>query len=78
MNRWAVAGLVWLGIDIVLGVMAAPVVIAIFIPGALRAWSDHDLGYVFSVVAPNLVLMIVPGGIAAAAYLFVVNKVGRG
>jgi hypothetical protein len=29
------------------------------------------------ILAPNVILMIVPGGIAAAAYLFIASRVSR-
>ena len=62
MNRWVLAILIWLGIDILLAAVAAPVIVMIVIPGLARAWSNHDFVYMFDVLLPNITLMIVPGG----------------
>ena len=76
MNRITVALLIWLGVDTLLAVLAAPVAF-VFIPGLIRAWGRHDVAYMIDVLLPNVVLMIVPGGIVAGAYLLIVSRMRR-
>ena len=77
MSHRAIAALIWIGIDIVLMGLAAPAIFLVFVPGLVRAWSRHDIADMVYLLAPNVTLMIVPGGIAAGSYLFIASRVSR-
>ena len=77
MRRTAIALLIWLGVDVLLGAVVAPVVAAVFIPGLIRAWARHDVVYMIDVLLPNVALMIVPGAIVAGAYMLIATRVSR-
>jgi hypothetical protein len=77
-NRYAIALLIWLGVDVLLSVVAAPVIVFVFIPGLMRAWDRHDLAYMIDILLPNVTLLIVPGAIIAGAYLLIASRTARG
>ncbi len=74
MSRVAIAALVWLGVDIFLGVVGAPAIVLVLIPGLVRAWGRRDIAYMIDALIPN-VMMIVPGGIAAGTYYVIARRV---
>ncbi len=78
MSHRAIAAFIWIGVDVVLAALAAPAIVLVFLPGLIRAWSRRDIAYMVDILAPNVMLMIVPGGIAAAGYLFIASRVSRG
>lgn len=69
--------LIWLGVDIFLGALAAPVIILIVVPGLVHAWGRHDFVYMIDVLLPNVILLIVPGAIVGGAYLLIASRVSR-
>lgn len=77
MSQAAIAMLIWLGVDILLGVTAVPVIVQILVPGLVNAWARHDVAYMVSVLTPNILLFIVPGAIVAGAYVLIANKISR-
>ena len=77
MNRYAIALLIWLVVDLLLSVLAAPVILSVFIPGLMRAWGRHDPVYMIDILLPNVALMIVPGAIIAGAYLLIARRIAR-
>jgi len=76
-NRWVIAVLIWLGVDVLLGLVALPVIFTIFGPGLIGGWERRDVSYLLSVLIPGVLLMIVPGGIAGAAYLVVATALAK-
>ena len=77
MSRWAIAAFIWLGLDIILGAVALPVIVTVFIPGLMNAWTRHDVGYMVAILLPNITLMIFPGALVAGAYVFIAGRVSR-
>ena len=77
MSHRAIAALIWIGLDFMLAGLAAPGILFAFVPGLVNAWSRHDIADMVYLLAPNVTLMIVPGGIAAGAYLLIASRVSR-
>lgn len=69
-TRLGVAGLIWLGVDLFLGIFIALAVV----PLVASSWPRHDSAFVLALLLPNGILLIVPGAIAAAAYYLIDKK----
>ena len=77
MSHRAIALLIWASIDLLLAAVAAPAILLDFVPGLSRAWSTHDAPYMFDILAPNITLMILPGGMVAGAYYLIARRASR-
>lgn len=77
MSRYVVALLIWLGVHLLLSVVAAPVILSVFIPGLMHAWNRRGLAYILDLLLPNVTVMIVPGAIVAGAYLLIASRIAR-
>lgn len=71
-NRYLVAALIWAGVDVLLVVIALPAFLVI-----ARGSHPASVVYWVSILLPNVVLLVVPGGLTAGAYLFVESRMRR-
>ena len=56
----------------------SPVVFAFLIPQVIDGFSRHDVRYVFEIVTPNAIFLLVPGAVVAGIYLLIgARKVER-
>lgn len=73
MSQRKIALLIWVGGSIFLALLLAPVVVTIF----ARDGSRWSLVTWIDVLIPNLLLVLVPSGLTAVAYLIIASKVSR-
>ena len=73
MSNGAIAALIWLGTSVVLAVLVLPVMVMLFMHDGTR-WS---LVTWIDVLIPNLVPILVPSGLTAAAFWLIANRVRR-
>ena len=68
-RRWAIAALIWIGVDVVIGVISAPALMVFF-----SGTHPRDLSYWIAILPPNLLLFIVPGDLSAGRYLLIEHQ----
>jgi hypothetical protein len=74
MSRRAIAALIWAGTTVAMAAFVVPVAVISFAPD----WPGWDLRTWIAVLIPNLVLIVVPGALAAAGYLIISARMTRG
>lgn len=67
MRRRAIAALICLGTSVVMAALVVPVMVA----SLIGHWASWDLLTWIDVLIPNLLLIVVPGALSAAGYLFI-------
>jgi hypothetical protein len=72
-RRWAIAALIWAGVDVVIGVISAPALMVFFSGNHPR-----DPSYWIAILPPNLLLFIVPGALSAGLYFLIEHQMRRG
>jgi hypothetical protein len=68
-NKWLIAGLIWIAIDVILAVIGLPAFIYL-------ATGPHEssVSYWVSILTPTVLLFILPGGLSAAVYLLIASR----
>ncbi len=72
MSKWLMAALIWIGIDAVLAVVGLPAWVYL-----ARAPHSPSASYWVSVLVPNILLFVVPGGLSAGMYLVIASRTSR-
>ena len=72
MSRRLVAALIWIGIDVVLAVVGLPIWVYL-----ARAPHPASISYWVSILMPNILLFILPGGLSAGVYVLIASRTPR-
>ena len=73
MSQAKIALLIWAGGSAVLALLLVPVVVTVF----ARDWSTWSVLTWIDVLIPNVLFVVVPSGLTAAAYLFIASRISR-
>lgn len=73
MSQRKIALLIWAGGSAFLALLLLPVVVTVF----ARDWSTWTVETWIAVLIPNLLLVLAPSGLTAAAYLFIASRISR-
>ena len=73
MSQRKTALLIWAGGSAFLALLLLPVVVTVF----ARDWSTWTVETWIAVLIPNLLLVLAPSGLTAAAYLFIASRTSR-
>jgi hypothetical protein len=71
-NKWLIAALIWIGIDFVIAVLGIPVWVYL-----AKAPHPASAAYWISILIPNVLLFIVPGGLSGGAFLLIEHSIRR-
>ncbi|HEY8840308.1 MAG TPA: hypothetical protein VIO80_06570 [Candidatus Dormibacteraeota bacterium] len=67
MSRRAIAALIWVGTSVVM----AALVVSVMVASSIDHWASWSLLTWIDVLIPNLLLIVLPGALSAAGYLFI-------
>jgi hypothetical protein len=72
MSKWLMAALIWIGINVLLALVGLPAWVYL-----VRAPHPASISYWVSILIPNVLLFILPGGFASAVYLLIASRASR-
>lgn len=72
MSKWLVTALIWIGVDVVLAVVGLPAWLYL-----ARAPHAPSAAYWLSILIPNVLLFVLPGGLSAGIYLLIASRTAR-